>query len=65
MAKTYPSLPKEPIACPNCARSGHHREMERDNLEVGYLDEPAPEHGTDLQTYRCPDCEYVAVFRVR
>lgn len=65
MAKTYPSLPAEPIACPNCAKSGHHREMERDNLDVDYLEQAAPERSTDLQTYRCPDCECVAVFQVR
>ncbi|HUB88233.1 MAG TPA: hypothetical protein VMA74_00745 [Dyella sp.] len=65
MAKTYPTLPAGPVICPNCTESGNPIEMERDNLDVDYLAEQAPERGTEFQSYRCPDCEYVAVFRVR
>ena len=65
MAKTYPTLPAGPVTCPNCAESGNHIEMERDNLDVDYLAEESSERGTEFQSYRCPDCEHVVVFRVR
>ena len=65
MTKTYPSLPEGPVICPRCAESSSHAEMKRDNLDVSYLEEQPSEQGGDLQSYRCPDCEYIAAFRVR
>jgi len=65
MNKVYPSLPTGSVVCPICAKSGNHVEMERDDLDVNYLEEQPPEQGSRLQSYRCPDCEYATVFRVK
>lgn len=64
MAKTYPPLPAGSVTCPNCARSGHHVEMERDNLDVSYLKDQPLHQDTGFRSYRCPDCEYVEVFQI-
>lgn len=65
MTKTYPSLPEGPVVCQTCAKSGHHIEMKRDNLDNSYLEDLPLEPYAELQSYRCPDCETITVFRVR
>ena len=65
MAKTYPSLPAGPVVCETCAKSGTHVPMERDNLDVNYLEEAPQEPNVELQSFRCPACESIMVFRVR
>lgn len=64
MGKTYRPLPEGPVICEACARSGRHVEMHRDKLEDSYLETPLLLEGSELQSYRCPDCENVTVFRV-
>lgn len=62
--KSYLPLPKEQIICRTCAKAGNAVEMERDNLDVSYLEDRPPEEA-EFRSYRCPACEDIAVFRVR
>lgn len=65
MPKIFPPLPMAPIVCPSGAQPGSRVAMKRDHLDVNGPEGPPPEQDTERQTHRRPDCEYVAVFRVR
>lgn len=64
MANDYRSLPDGPVICDSCARTGHNVEMQpHDKLPMEAV-EWAKEEDTELQSYRCPSCESIEVFRV-
>lgn len=62
--ETYRLLPEGPVLCDACSRTGTSIEMEpEDNLPSEAL-KWSEEQDTELQSYRCPECESVKVFRV-
>ena len=66
MAKneTYRQLPEGPVLCDACARSGSRIEMEREDSLPPEALKWSVEKDTGLQSYRCPECESVQVFRI-
>lgn len=64
MEKDYPPLPDGPVNCKACADSGRNIEMRRDTENDSYEATLPTTEDTDLQTFRCPECESVSVFRV-
>lgn len=64
MAKDYRSLPDGPVLCPTCANAGEKIEMQRQPDLPPDAQQWSDEHDVELQSYRCPDCEAVDVFRV-
>jgi hypothetical protein len=66
MAKTdtYRLLPEGPVLCDECVRTGSSIEMERDNALPAEALKWSEDNDTELQSYRCPSCEGVQVFRV-
>ncbi|WP_109126624.1 hypothetical protein [Dyella sp. C11] len=66
MAKTetYRLLPDGPVLCDACTRTGSSIEMERDDSLPAEALKWSEEKNTELQSYRCPECESVSVFRV-
>jgi hypothetical protein len=63
MDKVYPLLPDGPVVCEVCAQTGRHAEMEQYAPKISDED-LAESDDTELQTYRCPDCESLTFFRV-
>ncbi len=62
MAQDYRPLPSGPVLCKACSQAGKKVHMHpHDDLppEVRQAHEDV-----DLQSYRCPECEAVEVFRV-
>jgi hypothetical protein len=58
-------LPKGPVLCDTCKQAGKQVEMERYDPEAPANRARTEEaDDTELQTYRCPVCEDVSVFRV-
>jgi len=66
MAKTdtYRLLPDGPVLCDACARTGANIEMEPGEDLPSEALKWSEEQDTELQSYRCPQCESVQVFRV-
>jgi len=64
MENVYPTLPSGPVICKTCANSGHKVEMQRHPQSTVREDRPSHAEDADLQTFRCPDCENISVFRV-
>lgn len=66
MANEHPTpLPKGPVLCETCKQAGQAVEMERYDPDASANRERKDAaHDTELQTYRCPVCEDVSVFRV-
>jgi hypothetical protein len=63
METVHPMLPDGPVVCEVCSLAGRHTEMQRHAPAITD-DETAASDESELQTYRCPDCESVAFFRV-
>ncbi|WP_201315069.1 hypothetical protein [Dyella sp. EPa41] len=64
MANDYAPLPDGPILCDACSRRGKQIEMQpQETLPPDAL-EWARKENTELQSYRCPECESVNTFRV-
>jgi len=66
MTNEHPTpLPKGPVLCETCKQAGQKVEMERYDPDAPANRERQNAAGdTELQTYRCPACEDVSVFRV-
>jgi len=66
MTNEHPTpLPKGPVLCETCKQAGQKVEMERYDADAPVNRERQNAAGdTELQTYRCPACEDVSVFRV-
>ena len=64
MEKNYQTLPDGPVICETCALSGRNVEMQRHPKSASYDDKLPVSDDAGLQSYRCPDCENVSVFRV-
>ena len=63
-SQTYRLLPDGPILCDACSRTGASIEMEpHESLPEEAL-VWSEKQNTELQSYRCPECESVQVFRV-
>ena len=63
-SQTYRLLPDGPILCDACSRPGASIEMEpHDSLPQEAL-AWSEKQNAGLQSYRCPECESVQVFRV-
>lgn len=64
MAQDYAPLPDGPVLCDACSKAGKQIEMQpQETLPPDAL-EWAKSKDTELQSYRCPACESVNVFRV-
>lgn len=64
MAESYVPRPEGPVYCDACAKKGDRVEMEsHDQLPSQALEWSRREH-TELESFRCPACESVQVFRV-
>jgi Zn finger protein HypA/HybF involved in hydrogenase expression len=66
MAKNEPyrSLPEGPVLCDDCSRAGSEVEMEPHDALPHEARKWSEEQEVELQSYRCPDCESIQVFRV-
>ncbi len=64
MAKTYAPLPDGPVLCDECAKAGEQVEMEPHDALPPEAHAWAKKEDAQLQSYRCPACESVDVFRV-
>ncbi|HET6551974.1 MAG TPA: hypothetical protein VFG49_00405 [Dyella sp.] len=64
MSKDYRPLPDSPVLCQACSNAGENIEMERQPDLPADARRWSEEQNVELQTYRCPDCEAVEVFRV-
>ncbi|WP_243039737.1 hypothetical protein [Dyella sedimenti] len=64
MADDYRPLPDGPVLCEACSRAGQPVEMEPQDSLPQSAREWADEEDAELQSYRCPACESVQVFRV-
>jgi hypothetical protein len=62
--QTYNLLPDGPVLCDACTRTGSSIEMERDDSLPPEALKWSKEQDSELQSYRCPSCEAVQVFRV-
>ncbi|AIF48735.1 hypothetical protein [Dyella japonica] len=60
----YRPLPAGPVLCDDCSRAGAEVEMERQDALPPEARRWSREHDTALQSYRCPDCESIQVFRI-
>ena len=59
MATDFRALPDGPVLCDACARTGSNVEMHpHDELPVEAT-ERAKGENTELQSYRCPECESI------
>lgn len=63
-SSTYRLLPEGPVLCDTCSRSGASIEMAQDPTLPPEAQRWADDQDTELQSYRCPECERVEVFRV-
>ncbi|MET3651346.1 hypothetical protein [Dyella japonica] len=61
---TYRPLPDGPVLCDACSRTGASIEMEPDDSLPREALKWSEEQDVGLQSYRCPECESVQVFRV-
>lgn len=64
MAKEYRPLPDGPVVCEVCARTGHNIQMQPHEQLPPEAMQWAEDEDTELQSYRCPSCEGIEVFRV-
>jgi hypothetical protein len=64
MAQDYRPLPEGPVLCKACAKAGQQVEMEPHDKLPADARQWAKDEDTELQSYRCPECESVDVFRV-
>ena len=66
MENNYPQLPKGPVICERCANEGkgHKIVMQKFSSNSPEATSTTSEEFSQLQSYRCPSCEHVAVFRV-
>lgn len=66
MAKneTYRPLPDGPVLCHTCESTGESVEMEREASLPRDALKWSEEQNVELQSFRCPACESVQVFRV-
>lgn len=64
MARTYAPLPDGPVLCDACTKAGKRVEMEPHDTLPPEAHEWAKNKYAELQSYRCPDCESVDVFRI-
>nr|WP_199047095.1 hypothetical protein [Dyella sp. ASV24] len=60
----YPQIPDGPVLCDTCSRAGSKVEMEPHKTLPAEARKWAQEQEAELQSYRCPECESVQVFRV-
>lgn len=63
-SQTYRLLPDGPVLCDTCSSTGESVEMERYDPLPAEAQRWSQEQRTELQSYRCPGCEGVQVFRV-
>jgi hypothetical protein len=64
MAKDYRTLPDDQVLCDACAKAGYKVEMHPHHELPAEATKWAERENTELQSYRCPDCENIEVFRV-
>lgn len=62
--QTYRLLPDGPVLCDACQRTGASIEMAQDDSLPAEALKWKEEKHSELQSYRCPECETVQVFRV-
>lgn len=64
MEKNLPALPNGPVVCENRSDSHHDVKMQKypQKTSVEAMSEFTAD--TELQTYRCPECESISVFSV-
>lgn len=62
--ETYRLLPDGPVLCDTCERTGESIEMEREDALPADALRWSEEQDVELQSFRCPECEAVKVFRV-
>ncbi|RAO77578.1 hypothetical protein [Dyella jiangningensis] len=64
MATDYAPLPDGPVLCDSCSKAGKQVEMQPQDMLPPDALEWAKREDAELQSYRCPACETVNVFRV-
>jgi hypothetical protein len=66
MESSYPQLPDGPVICERCANEGQGRKivMQRFSPNTPETASTMPTESSQFQSYRCPSCEHVAIFRV-
>ncbi|RDI97947.1 hypothetical protein DVT68_12695 [Dyella solisilvae] len=64
MANDYRPLPDGPVLCDACAKTGQDVEMEPHHTLPPEAHEHAQREKAELQSYRCPECESIDVFRI-
>ncbi|WP_114238174.1 hypothetical protein [Dyella sp. C9] len=64
MSNDYRPLPDGPVLCDACAKGGQQVEMEPHEKLPPEARKWAEREDTELQSYRCPECETIDVFRV-
>ena len=64
MANDYRSLPDGPVLCKACIEGGEEVEMHPHLALPPEAAEHAERENTELQSYRCPECEFLEIFRV-
>lgn len=62
MTQAFPPLPEGAVFCATCASAGEKVSMEPEDALTLELRRKHDDEG--LQSYRCPECESVQVFRV-
>ncbi|WP_266182960.1 hypothetical protein [Dyella humicola] len=64
MANDYRSLPDGPVLCEACTQAGQKVEMLPHPVLPPEAEKHAESENTELQSYRCPECETLEIFRV-
>jgi len=63
-SQTYRPLPDGPVLCDACLRTGSSIETEPHDSLPEEAVAWSEKQDAELQSYRCPECESVQVFRV-
>jgi DNA-directed RNA polymerase subunit RPC12/RpoP len=63
MKTKYEVRPDGPVICKECSSKGHPVEMKPYAISAPDAD-VSERPDTELESYRCPNCESVAYFRV-
>jgi hypothetical protein len=64
MANDYRPLPDGPVLCEACIKAGQEVEMQPHPELPPEAAKHAEHENTELQSYRCPECETLEIFRV-
>lgn len=64
MANDYRSLPEGPVLCEACIQAGEEVEMHPHPILPPEAAAHAERENTELQSYRCPECESLEIFRI-